>query len=145
MNNNNFDIIEKYNMINQEENQMNNLLINPISYMDNNKHRKELIKLLSSIYYRLKSLKMELGKSKENYIFNYLVIKSKIINRNNQPFIYGKLYSIFPNINFQLHEIQKLSLSSKFKLNKLLISKRHTNIENEKGEQLQFHQNFKLK
>ena len=134
--NNDNNIYEKFNMINQEENQMNNLLINPISYMDNNKHRKELIKLLSSIYYRLKSLKMELGKSKENYIFNYLVIKSKIINRNNQPFIYGKLYSIFPNINFQLHEIQKLSLSSKFKLNKLLISKRHTNIENEKGEQL---------
>ena len=62
INNNNFDIIEKYNMINQEENQMNNLLINPVSYLDNNKHRKELIKLISSIYPRLKSLKNELGK-----------------------------------------------------------------------------------
>ena len=131
INNNNYDIIEQYNMINQEENQMNNLLINPIAYLDNNKHRKELIKLLSSIYPRLKSLKNELGKSKENYVFNYLVIKSKLINQQN--LIYGKLYSIFPNINFQLREIQKLSLSSKFKLNKLLISKRHTNIENEKG------------
>ena len=128
-------LIEKYTVINQEENQLNNLLINPISYMDNNKHRKELIKLISSIYYRIKSLKIELGKSKENYIFNYLVIKSKIIN-NNQPSIYGKLYSIFPNINFQLHEINKLSLSSKFKLNKLLISKHHINIQNEKGMQL---------
>ena len=131
INNNNFDIIENYSMINQEENQMNNLLINPIAYLDNNKHRKELMKLISSIYPRLKSLKNELGKSKENYIFNYLVIKSKLINQKS--FIYGKLYSIFPNINFQLREIQKLSLSSKFKLNKLLISKRHTNIENEKG------------
>ena len=131
INNNNFDIIEKYNMINQEENQMNNLLINPVSYLDNNKHRKELIKLISSIYPRLKSLKNELGKSKENFVFNYLVIKSKLVKQNN--FIYGKLYSIFPNINFQLRSIQKLSLSSKFKLNKLLISKRHTNIENEKG------------
>ena len=131
------NIIEKYTVINQEENQLNNLLINPISYMDNNKHRKELIKLISSIYYRIKSLKIELAKSKENYIFNYLVIKSKIINNNkNQPFIYGKLYSIFPNINFQLHEINKLSLSSKFKLNKLLISKKHINIQNEKGIQL---------
>ena len=132
MNNNNFDIIEQYSMINQEENQMNNLLINPVAYSDNNKHKKELIKLISSIYPRLKSLKNELGKSKENFIFNYLVIKSKLINQKN--FVYGKLYSIFPNINFQLKEIQKLSLSSKFKLNKLLISKRHTNIENEKGE-----------
>ena len=131
INNNNFDIIEQYSMINQEENQMNNLLINPVAYLDNNKHKKELIKLISSIYPRLKSLKNELGKSKENFIFNYLVIKSKLINQKN--FVYGKLYSIFPNINFQLREIQKLSLSSKFKLNKLLISKRHTNIENEKG------------
>ena len=131
MNNNNFDIIEKYNMINQEENQMNNLLINPVSYLDNNKHKKDLIKLISSIYPRLKSLKNELGKSKENFVFNYLVIKSKLVQQQN--FIYGKLYSIFPNINFQLRSIQKLSLSSKFKLNKLLISKRHTNIENEKG------------
>ena len=131
------NIVEKYTVINQEENQLNNLLINPISYIDNNKHRKELIKLISSIYYRIKSLKMELGKSKENYIFNYLVIKSKVINNNkSQPFIYGKLYSIFPNINFQLHEINKLSLSSKFKLNKLLISKKHINIQNEKGIQL---------
>ena len=129
--NNLYNIIEQYNMINQEENQMNNLLINPIAYFDNNKHRKELMKLISSIYPRLKSLKNELGKSKENYIFNYLVIKSKLINQ--KILIYGKLYSIFPNINFQLREIQKLSLSSKFKLNKLLISKRHTNIENEKG------------
>ena len=129
--NNLYNIIEQYNMINQEENQMNNLLINPIAYFDNNKHRKELMKLISSIYPRLKSLKNELGKSRENYIFNYLVIKSKLINQ--KILIYGKLYSIFPNINFQLREIQKLSLSSKFKLNKLLISKRHTNIENEKG------------
>ena len=93
-------------MINQEENQMNNLLINPVSYLDNNKHRKELIKLISSIYPRLKSLKNELGKSKENFVFNYLVIKSKMVKQNN--FIYGKLYSIFPNINFQLRSIQKL-------------------------------------
>ena len=137
INNNINNLIEKYTIINQEENQLNNLLINPISYIDNNKHRKELIKLFMSIYYRIKSLKMELGKSKENYIFNYLVIKSKILNNNNnQPLIYGKLYSIFPNINFQLHEINKLSLSSKFKLNKLLISKKHINIQNEKGIQL---------
>ena len=129
--NNIYNIIEQYNMINQDENQMNNLLINPIAYLDNNKHRKELMKLIASIYPRLKSLRNELGKSKENYIFNYLVIKSKLINQ--KILIYGKLYSIFPNINFQLREIQKLSLSSKFKLNKLLISKRHTNIENEKG------------
>ena len=131
----NNNIIEKYTVINQDENQLNNLLINPISYLDNNKHRKDLIKLISSIYYRIKSLKFELGKSKENYIFNYLVIKSKLMN-NNRPYIYGKLYSIFPNINFQLNEINKLSLSSRFKLNKLLISKHHTNIQNEKGEQL---------
>ena len=138
INNNINSLIEKYTVINQEENQLNNLLINPISYIDNNKHRKELIKLISSIYYRIKSLKIELGKSKENYIFNYLVMKSKIINnnKNSQPFIYGKLYSIFPNINFQLHEINKLSLSSKFKLNKLLISKKHINIQNENGIQL---------
>ncbi len=138
INNNINNLIEKYTVINQEENQLNNLLINPISYIDNNKHRKELIKLFMSIYYRIKSLKIELGKSKENYIFNYLVIKSKLINnnKNNQPLIYGKLYSIFPNINFQLHEINKLSLSSKFKLNKLLISKKHINIQNEKGIQL---------
>ena len=138
MNNNINNLIEKYTVINQEENQLNNLLINPISYIDNSKHRKELIKLIGSIYYRIKSLKIELGKSKENYIFNYLVIKSKLINNNNKnpPFIYGKLYSIFPNINFQLHEINKLSLSSKFKLNKLLISKHHVNIQNEKGIQL---------
>ena len=77
-----------------------------------NKHRKELMKLISSIYPRLKSLKNELGKSKENYIFNYLVFKSKMINK--KQIIYGKIYSIFPNINFQLREIQKLSLSSKF-------------------------------
>ena len=128
---NNYNIIEQYNMINQEENPLNNLLMNPIAYLDNNKHRKELMKLISSIYPRLKSLKNELGKSKENYIFNYLVFKSKMINK--KQIIYGKIYSIFPNINFQLREIQKLSLSSKFKLNKLLISKRHTNIENEKG------------
>ena len=131
----NNNIIEKYTVINQDENQLNNLLINPISYLDSNKHRKDLIKLISSIYYRIKSLKFELGKSKENYIFNYLVIKSKLMN-NNRPYIYGKLYSIFPNINFQLNEINKLSLSSRFKLNKLLISKHHTNIQNEKGEQL---------
>ena len=138
INNNINNLIEKYTVINQEENQLNNLLINPISYIDNNKHRKELIKLFMSIYYRIKSLKIELGKSKENYIFNYLVIKSKLINnnKNSQPLIYGKLYSIFPNINFQLHEINKLSLSSKFKLNKLLISKKHINIQNEKGIQL---------
>ena len=138
INNNINNLIEKYTIINQEENQLNNLLINPISYLDNNKHRKELIKLISSIYYRIKSLKIELGKSKENYIFNYLVIKSKIVNnnKNSQRFIYGKLYSVFPNINFQLHEINKLSLSSKFKLNKLLISKKHINIQNEKGIQL---------
>jgi len=138
LNDNINNLIEKYTVINQEENQLNNLLINPIAYIDNNKHRKELIKLISSIYYRIKSLKIELGKSKENYIFNYLVIKSKLINNNKNapPFIYGKLYSIFPNINFQLHEINKLSLSSKFKLNKLLISKRHINIQNEKGIQL---------
>ena len=138
INNNINNLIEKYTVINQEEYQLNNLLINPISYIDNNKHRKELIKLFMSIYYRIKSLKIELGKSKENYIFNYLVIKSKLINnnKNNQPLIYGKLYSIFPNINFQLHEINKLSLSSKFKLNKLLISKKHINIQNEKGIQL---------
>ena len=128
---NSYNIIEQYNMINQEENPLNNLLMNPIAYLDNNKHRKELMKLISSIYPRLKSLKNELGKSKENYIFNYLVFKSKMINK--KQIIYGKIYSIFPNINFQLREIQKLSLSSKFKLNKLLISKRHTNIENEKG------------
>jgi len=134
-NKNSNNIIEKYTVINQDENQLNNLLINPISYLDNNKHRKDLIKLISSIYYRIKSLKFELGKSKENYIFNYLVIKSKLMN-NNRPYIYGKLYSIFPNINFQLNEINKLSLSSRFKLNKLLISKHHTNIQNEKGEQL---------
>ena len=131
----NGNLVEKYTVINQEENQLNNLLINPISYMDNNKHRKEMIKLISSIYYRVKSLKFELGKSKENYVFNYLVVKSKKMN-NNQPYIYGKLYSIFPNINFHLHEINKLSLSSRFKLNKLLISKHHTNIQNEKGEKL---------
>ena len=134
-NKNNNNIIEKYTVINQDENQLNNLLINPISYLDNNKHRKDLIKLISSIYYRIKSLKIELGKSKENYIFNYLVLKSKLMN-SNRPYIYGKLYSIFPNINFQLNEINKLSLSSRFKLNKLLISKHHTNIQNEKGEQL---------
>ena len=88
------NIIEKYTVINQEENQLNNLLINPISYMDNNKHRKELIKLISSIYYRIKSLKMELSKSKENYVFNYLVIKSKLIN------FFGIIRNISIKVNF---------------------------------------------
>ena len=78
MNNNINNLIEIYTVINQEGNQLNNILINSISYIDNNKNRKDLIKLFMSIYYRIKSLKNELGKFKENYIFNYLIIKSKI-------------------------------------------------------------------
>ena len=68
MNNNINNLIEIYTVINQEGNQLNNELINSISYIDNNKNRKDLLKLFMSIYYRIKSLKNELGKFKENYI-----------------------------------------------------------------------------
>lgn len=105
-----------------------NLLMNA-KPKDNNQpqvHRMNIYKLIQYVYKRIKAFK---SNQEGEFITKFLSFY-RSINPNNKKTkdIIGKLYFVFPNINFELTKIKNISLSSKFKLNKMLISKHTTHI-----------------
>ena len=126
---------EKFSIINNNsENVHLNLLMNPKIKYDKTIYHKNKYKLIESSYRKIKKLKKELSKSGENFFHNFLCFKritleNKYESINPYKDIKSTLYTIFPNINFELMRIKKLSLSSKFNLNKLLMDRHHSTIK----------------
>ena len=126
---------ERFSIINNNSNNINlNLLMNPKIQYEEKIYKKNKYKLIESTYRKVKKLKKELSKSGENFFQNFLIFK-RIKTENKleklKPYndIKSTLYTLFPNINFELMRIKKLSLSSKFNLNKLLMDRHHSTIK----------------
>ena len=126
---------EKFSIINNNTENVNlNLLMNPKIKYDKTIYNKNKYKLIESTYRKIKKLKKELSKSGENFFHNFLCFKrialeNKYESINPYKDIKSTLYTIFPNINFELMRIKKISLSSKFNLNKLLMDRHHSTIK----------------
>ena len=126
---------ERFSIINNNSDNINlNLLMNPKIQYEEKIYKKNKYKLIESTYRKVKKLKKELSKSGENFFQNFLIFK-RIKTENKleklKPYndIKSTLYTLFPNINFELMRIKKLSLSSKFNLNKLLMDRHHSTIK----------------
>lgn len=114
------------NNINENEEGEENFLINPQSaFIDNEEYKNDKIKLIKNVYKILKKNKNFPKENIDNYILNFLILKRK---DDDDASFKCKLYTVFPNINFELIKIRNISLSSKFPLNKLLISKKNSSI-----------------
>ena len=127
--NENFSIIN-----NNQENTNLNLLMNPKLIYDKKIHKKNKYTLIECIYRKIKKLKKELSKSGETFLYNFLTFKRKKLENKLERLdqyldIKSTLYTVFPNINFELMRIKKISVSSKFNLNKLLMDKHHSTIK----------------
>lgn len=131
--------VEKYiaidNSNNNEDN--NNILMNPKKIYDKPLIKQNIYKLVENVYKKIKRLKNELSSSKENFVNNFITIQrvdNPFEENNMNSDLKCKLYTIFPNINFELKQIKNLSLSSICKLNKLLVSRKKGNLQNKEGK-----------
>ena len=131
-----FNVIKQSNDNNCSNNNnellKDNLLLIAKQPFDKITKRQMVLQLIESVRQQIKHLKKEGTKYNGNFIYNFMVIQRS----TNQLIPKCKLYTVFPNVNFQLKAIKNLSLSSKVDLNTLLISRHNKSILNSKGEQL---------
>lgn len=123
-----FPFVEKFLVINNTSNNEhnNNMLMNPKKQYDKTLIKNSIFKLTENVYKKIKKLKNELSQCDEPFIHNFISIQRIETETNsNITDIKCKLYTIFPNINFELKKIHNLSISSKAGLNsELILNKR---------------------
>lgn len=103
----------------------------PKLIINKNSKKNKLNELLEISYNKLKS---------NNYFYHNIFYFYKNINTNN---LATKIYTIYPNINFEFKQIKNLSFSNT-NLNKYLISSKYQlpEIENNKSEEGEYNSGF---
>ena len=109
-----------------------NLIMIPKLIINKNNKRNNFNELLEVAYNKLKSNKKfsEINNNTNNNIYHEIFYFYKEKNTNN---LATKIYTIFPNVNFEFKQIKNLSFSNT-NLNKYLISSKFKLQENEKNE-----------
>ena len=104
----------------------------PKLIINKNNKRNNFNELLEVAYNKLKSNKKfsEINNNTNNNIYHEIFYFYKEKNTNN---LATKIYTIFPNVNFEFKQIKNLSFSNT-NLNKYLISSKFKLQENEKNE-----------
>ncbi len=102
-----------------------NLLINPKLITNREKRKEQFLQLIDVIYDKLKYFP---SKNNTNFLHSiYYFSREESLKENNKTSnnLISKIYSIFPNINFELTQIKNLSFSNT-NLNKYLVSRNNS-------------------
>ena len=102
-----------------------NLLLNPKLITNREKRKEQFLQLIDVIYDKLKYFP---SKNNTNFLHSiYYFSREESLKENNKTSnnLISKIYSIFPNINFELTQIKNLSFSNT-NLNKYLVSRNNS-------------------
>ena len=102
-----------------------NLLLNPKLITNREKRKEQFLQLVDVVYGKLKDFPSTINSDFLHSIYYFSREENLNENKKTNNNLISKIYSIFPNINFELTQIKNLSFSNT-NLNKYLVSRNNS-------------------